>query len=97
MFATTVGRSNNAGASAIFKLFQVRPALLEKRIERPPIAAAAAAATAAAAAAAANFTASFYIQASKTESGTKLANSRTTPGVQQPQPSQPAAESSLSG
>jgi hypothetical protein len=26
---------NNAGASAIFKLFQARPALLEKRLKRP--------------------------------------------------------------
>jgi hypothetical protein len=26
---------NNAGASAIFKLFQARPQLLEKRIKRP--------------------------------------------------------------
>jgi hypothetical protein len=37
----TVG-SNNAGTSAIFKLFQARPALLEKRIKRPSPAAAAA-------------------------------------------------------
>jgi hypothetical protein len=46
----TVGSDNNAGTTAIFKLFQLRPALLEKRIKRA--AAAAAAATAAAAAAA---------------------------------------------
>jgi Leucine Rich repeat len=37
---------DNAGASAVFKLFQVRPALLEKRIKRPPAAAAAIAAAA---------------------------------------------------
>jgi hypothetical protein len=38
-----VGNRNNAtGASAIFKLFQARPALLEKRIKRPPAATAAA-------------------------------------------------------
>jgi hypothetical protein len=37
MFAT-VGSSNNAGSSAIFKLFQVRPELLAKRINRPPVA-----------------------------------------------------------
>jgi hypothetical protein len=30
-----VGSSNYTGASAIFKLFQIRPALLEKRIKRP--------------------------------------------------------------
>jgi hypothetical protein len=29
--------ANHAGASAIFKLFQARPALLEKRIKRPPL------------------------------------------------------------
>jgi Leucine Rich repeat len=33
---------NNAGASAIFKLFTARPQLLEKRIKRPAVAAAAA-------------------------------------------------------
>jgi hypothetical protein len=31
-----VGIDNHAGASAIFKLIQVRPALLEKRIKRRP-------------------------------------------------------------
>jgi hypothetical protein len=34
----TVG-SSNAGASAMFKLFQARPALLEKRIKQPAVAA----------------------------------------------------------
>jgi hypothetical protein len=43
-FATAV--PNNTGASAIFNLFQVRPALLEKRLKQPPAAAAAAAASA---------------------------------------------------
>jgi hypothetical protein len=38
----TVG-SNNAGTSAIFKLFQARPALLERRIKRPATAVTAAA------------------------------------------------------
>jgi Leucine Rich repeat len=41
--------AQEAGASAIFKLFRTRPALLEKRLERPPSAAAVAAAAAAAA------------------------------------------------
>jgi hypothetical protein len=36
----TVGSDNNAGTSAIFKLFQVRPALLEKRIKGAAAAAA---------------------------------------------------------
>jgi Leucine Rich repeat len=36
-------RNNNAGASAIFKLFTARPQLLEKRLKRPPPTAAAAA------------------------------------------------------
>ena len=43
--------ANNAGASAIFKLLQARPVLLQKRIKRPSSAAAAAAANAAGAAA----------------------------------------------
>jgi Leucine Rich repeat len=36
----TVPNNNNAGASAIFKLFTSRPQLLEKRIQRPAAAAA---------------------------------------------------------
>ena len=36
-------RNNNAGASAIFKLFTARPQLLEKRLKRPPPTAVAAA------------------------------------------------------
>jgi Leucine Rich repeat len=31
------GHDNTAGSSAIFKLFQARPALLEKRLKRPPL------------------------------------------------------------
>ena len=49
----TVGDGNNAyGASAIFKLSQVRPALLEKRVNRPAAATTTAGIAAAAAAAA---------------------------------------------
>jgi hypothetical protein len=40
-----VDDGNNNGTSAIFKLFQVRPVLLEKRMKRPPTAASAATAT----------------------------------------------------
>jgi hypothetical protein len=39
-FATVGDGNDTAGTSAIFKLFQVRPALLEKRIKRPSPAAA---------------------------------------------------------
>jgi hypothetical protein len=50
-FANVLPR-HAVGASAIFKLFQARPALLEKRIQRPPAAATAAAPAAVVAAAA---------------------------------------------
>jgi hypothetical protein len=42
-FAIVVPARINAGASAVFKLLQSRPQLLEKRLKRPPTAAAVAA------------------------------------------------------